>query len=314
MSDDIVSDIDSLLADELPDSSDTSVDAAESDHREELIQVLQEAAAELGKSPTVTEFDSLDFDISADQIRYWFESWNQAKAAAGLKSSSHGMAKDINDTYFKSIDKPAKAYWLGTLFGTSSLQSLPDRDGHKLVLGRVAEKDYFISEFASAVDSTHAIHEYAPDNSEYKQVQLAIQNQIFTDHLLDAGYPDPDCDHPTLPTIDAQYRPDFVRGFLESSGYFTSHGWTITMDTEHQCETLQAWFEDMGAKRPSISEYASGDVKVLVSNAFDIRAIFESLYPDGTDTDPSWQPYPRQVIEYLNSEYPYPENVSYLDA
>ncbi len=53
---------------------------------------------------------------------------------------------------------------------------------------------------------------------------------------------------------------------------------------------------------------------VRVSNVFDIKSVFETCWPDGVSTEPSYTPYPRKILDYLNSEYPYPENVDYLDG
>jgi hypothetical protein len=45
-----------------------------------------------------------------------------------------------------------------------------------------------------------------------------------------------------------------------------------------------------------------------------VASVFESLYPELLDTEPSWTPYPKRIIEFLAEEHPYPENLEYIDA
>lgn len=101
-----------------------------------------------------------------------------------------------------------------------------------------------------------------------------------------------------------------VERILESSGYFSNSGWGVTTDNPEQAETLRAWFEEFGAKRPTLSD--ADPTVVRVANVFDIKAIFETCWPDGVATEPSFEPYPEKIITHLQSEYPYPENVEYL--
>ena len=307
-------DIDSILAAELP-SREFDPDASEmSPKRQQMIQLLQEAAEELGRSPSMGDFNRLDYDISAGAIKHTFESWNAAKDAAGLETLERGTVTDINETYFQSIDSPVKSYWFGTLIGTSSMQSHPSSENYKLQLGRVENKAYFLTEFAKAIDSEYSFQWKTDSKSNNKQIQLAISNPSFVNHLLNAGYPEPDEDQPKFPETPEEHRTSFVRGYLESSGYFTTSGWNITVATMERGKTLQDWFEAFGAKRPNVSQPQDNSIYVRVTNPFDIKSVFESLYPNLVETEPSWTPYPQKIIEFLAEEHPYPENLEYVEG
>lgn len=315
MSEDRLSEIDSILSEELPDfekDSDTPIDNKK---REDLIELLQHAADKLGKSPTVREFNSLNLEVSSGVFKYTFGTWNEAKEAAGLEKLQRGKqaVRGINETYFKSIDSAEKAYWFGTLDATSSLQRQELGENYALSVGRTENKAYFVTEFVDAIESDHSINWNQGSKSNNRQAHVLITNPTFVEHLLDAGYPGPESDSVEFPPIDNKYRSPFLRGFLESSGYFTTQGWRVVTDNIQRGETLQAWFEQLGAKRATVSQPSRGTV-VNVSNIFDIKAIFESLWPDILETNPSWKPYPRKILQYLESEYPYPENLSYLDG
>ncbi|SIS16175.1 homing endonuclease associated repeat-containing protein [Natronorubrum thiooxidans] len=314
MSKDHISEIDSILAESLPDLEQDSDVTISKKKQEDMIQILQYSAEELGKSPTIREFKNLNLDVTADIIVNTFGTWNEAKEAAGLETDQRRTIRDINETYFQSIDSPEKAYWLGTLVANSSLQSQPTGGNYALQIGRSEYKEYFVTEFADAVESGYSISRQQQNKSDKQIVQLQLSNPTFIEFLLDAGYPGPNDEQGGFSVIDDEYRSSFLQGFLESSGYFTTNGWQIPVDDLQRGETLQEWFEQYGAKRPTVSQVSSGDTFVRVSNPFDIKAIFESLWPDILETEPCWKPYPRKILQYLNSEYPYPENLSYLDG
>jgi hypothetical protein len=313
MSEDHFSEIDSMLAEELPDfEQDSDISISEST-REDMIQLLRYAAEELGKSPTLREFNSLDLDVSADMISNSFGTWNEAKEAAGLEAWQRGTVKNIDETYFKSIDSQEKGYWFGAILATSSLQPQPKGDNYMLNLGRVEDKSYFVTAFAEAINSNYSLSWHDSNKTDKRQIQLMISNPKFSKWLLEAGYPEPGEDTGEFPSVDNSFREEFVRGFLESSGYFSTSGWSIITSNLARAEALQDWFKKYGAKRPTISERHNGDIVVRVANVFDIKAIFESLWPDVLETEPSWKPYPQKILNHLQSEYPYPENLQYLD-
>ena len=314
MSEDYLSEIDSILAEELPELENDPGATIDESRKDDVIQLLQHAADELGKSPTVREFNSLDLEVSSDNIKRLFGTWNGAKEVAGLETWQRGTVRDINEEYFQSIDSPEKAYWFGTIFATSSLQSQDFGDNYALVLGRVEDKAHFVTEFADAVGSDYPLSWHKQNKSDKQQLQLQISNPTFVEYLIDAGYPEPEDEESDFPVIDDEYRSSFLRGFLESSGYFSTNGWHVNVANFQRGETLQEWFKQYGAKRPTLSQISTGAIVVRVSNSFDIKAIFESLWPDILDTEPSWDPYPRKIIQHLESEYPYPENLMYLDG
>lgn len=315
MPDDYISEIDSTISELLPDDPADVTDGVSDDRREELIELLQYAADELGKSPTLKEFNSLDLDTSGDSVKNAFGTWNEAKETAGLRTWQRGVSVNINEEYFKNIETQEKAYWLGTLFARSSLQKQKKGDGYFLNIGRTTEKAHFVKGFAEAVDSEYPINTYSRQSSKGgDQVQLHISNPYFVANLLEAGYPHPDDDIGGFPSLTEPLDRAFVRGYLESAGYFSSSGWNIPTETIERAETFQQWSESFGSQRPTISDTGPGAATVRVANIFDIRAIFDECWPEQATTVPSWTPYPEKVLDHLTSEHPYPENVPYLEA
>jgi hypothetical protein len=305
---------DEMLSEVLPDDPEHIKQDAVGARKAEVIELLRKAADELGKSPSVREFDELNIDTSSRTIRNIFDSWNDAKREAGLEISEIGgdTRVDINETYFKRINTAEKAYWLGTLFAHSSISQ--KNYAKALQINRAKDREFFVRGLRKAVGSVHSINEYTSNNtSEQDTVQLGITNSTFVDHLISAGYPGSKESVGNFPSLSEEHCPAFVRGYLESAGYFSTNGWSVPVDSEARAETFQSLFSNFGAKRVTISESADHVVAaVLVSNVFDIKSIFETCWPGRLETDPSWTPYPQKVLDHLQREYPYPSNVSYL--
>lgn len=314
MTDEFIREIDTHLNEILPDDPEQIRETIESDQKADMIQILQHAADTLGKSPTVAEFDRLDLDVSSDAIRYAFGTWNEAKQEAGLETFQRGTDISIREDYFEETDTEEKAYWLGTLFAHSTISHNDQDDYLALQMVRVVSKEHFVRGFADAIGSEYAINTYSnPDRPrDQATVQLQISNSTFIDHLIATGYPDASSDAGSFPALHDEYKPAFIRGYLESAGYFQAQGWRITVDTLAQAEWLHEAFQSFGAKRPTISENTDKKPKVNVSNVFDIKAVFESCWPKLLETSPSWEPYPTKILDHLETEYPYPENVAYL--
>lgn len=314
MSEDPLSEIDEKLSEILPnDPSEVSEDAP-SNQKEKMLNLLRDAKEGLGRSPSINQFNSLDYETSGDMIKNAFGTWNDAKREAGLEVYEVGEGRhattEINAQYFSELYSPEKAYWLGTIIANSSIQRRGD--GVSLDIGRVVSKEWFVRGFSEAIKSGYSVTETsATSKQEQNIIETVIFNPTFMENLFSAGYPDPDNSEAEIPTLEKDLRAPFVRGYLESSGYFTTGGWSVAVDDEESAERLQDWFEFFGAKRPTLGE-DRGDPRVRVSNVFDIKSVFEECWPNGISTEPSFTPYPKKILEHLESEYPYPENVEYL--
>ena len=113
MSEDHIAEVDALLADALPDDDDVdeiSQETVADQRQQEMIELLKNAEEQLGRSPSVQAFESLEFETSAYNIKRAFGTWNDAKRAAGLETYEQGSGgysrTEINEVYFKEIDTP----------------------------------------------------------------------------------------------------------------------------------------------------------------------------------------------------------------
>ncbi|WP_058992525.1 homing endonuclease associated repeat-containing protein [Haloarcula sp. CBA1127] len=315
MSDDHTRSIDNMLSETLPDNPEEVSEETPAEQKEKMITLLKNAKEDLGRSPSLRQFNSLDLEVSGYVIESAFGTWNEAKREAGLEVYERGEGKhaitEINEQYFSKLDSSDKAYWLGTLIAYSSIQR---GEGQVTFhVSRPVSKEHFVRGFSKAIESKYSIRRLSPaPDQEQERVETIISNRTFINNLLSAGYPDPEEQETEIPALDTSLRAPFVRGYLESGGYFTAgSGWGIPVDCEEGAERLQEWFESFGAKRPTIGQ-SYGNPCARVANIFDIKSVFEECWPQGVSTEPSYTPYPKKILKHLESEYPYPENVDYL--
>lgn len=276
----------------------------------DAVEAIRSAAEDLGHTPSSREYVAEGYRPSYHTVQSLFGSWSEGVRAAGLEPRTKGrkVRTEINTSYFDDIDSEEKAYWLGTLYATSGFQ---DRNGSPaLALGRIKERRYFVEEFCEAVDSEYSIYE-AQSGGDSDIVQVIISHPSFLASLEEYGFSmtGPPREFPSM----TEYRSPFVRGFLEASGYFSSK-WEIKFDHRTKAEQFQQWSEEFGVKRPTLSEDANGRTVLHVSNVFDVSTMFEACWPQATDTAPSYEPYVRKVLDHLAEEYPYPENLDYLNG
>lgn len=75
---------------------------------EDCLESLQKASKELGKSPTIREYNDADFKPAADTIIRNFGTWNKAKDAAGLTKMS---SNDQIDPKPDNVEIPEDKEW-----------------------------------------------------------------------------------------------------------------------------------------------------------------------------------------------------------
>lgn len=316
MSEDIINEISKELAKILPDDPQRHPEDVTQEQKQEIIQLLQHAAEEIGESPSSNEFNSLDLGISARKIQNVFGSWNEAKQEAGLETYNVGRGKtgaNINSKYFESIDSEKKAYWLGAIFSTSSLQSNSDSDNDRLLkLNRIKKKEHFVTGFAQAAESSYAIQRIDNPSTGSEQVSLSIGDRKFINCLIAQGYPSSEKSQYSLPDLSDRLHAPFLRGYVEASTRgFSGNPMRIQAKSDAMAKEFRQWLESFGVRNASVTERQTG-VGVNISNAFNIKSFYEALWADGHDTEPSYSPYSSSVLKYLEEEYPYPENIDYL--
>ena len=145
-----------------------------------------------------------------------------AYAHTMMKSKSQGIrARSVNEQYFKVIDTPDKAYWLGFLCADGHIT--PDES--KTVL--TSKDNEVVEKFRRDIQSEHAITLLGkkPDKRTsklYPSYALQVTNPSFTAWLVHKGVGHDKSHKLGFPDIDEELYSYFIAGLFDGDGSISS--------------------------------------------------------------------------------------------
>lgn len=252
---------------------------------EDCIEAIRDVAQELGKSPTYSEYQKVRSSPYITTITDKFGSWNDAKDAADLEQFSvGGKTKSINVEYFKEIDSPRKAYWIG-LFYADGWVSSNGKFGIKLK----SSDGYLLETLKKDLDSEHSLYIKNPDNPNWsKVVSFSVSRPDFVETLISHGLDGDKTDSNSLPELAPEHRPHFIRGLFDGDGTisfsndsYESSACQITGISPGRFEILCNWIP----LDTRIYERHNGAVDLSVPSDSRVE-FFHYIYPDGSETEP----------------------------
>lgn len=160
------------------------------------------------------------FNISQSQVGNILN-----KAGIKLPKSRLNMSKLALDVdYFKTIDSPEKAYWLGFICADGCIY----KDGGKLT---IMVKDREICEkFKAAIKSDHKISDREVYDKRtdkiYTESSIQITNALFVSNLINLGVTSKKSSVLSFPDIEESYYSYFIAGLFDGDGSisFRSNG------------------------------------------------------------------------------------------
>lgn len=160
------------------------------------------------------------FNISQSQVGNILK-----KAGIKLPKSRLNMSKLALDVdYFKTIDSPEKAYWLGFICADGCIY----KDGGKLT---IMVKDREICEkFKAAIKSDHKISDREVYDKRtdkiYTESSIQITNTLFVSNLINLGVTFKKSSVLSFPDIKESYYSYFIAGLFDGDGSisFRSNG------------------------------------------------------------------------------------------
>lgn len=247
---------------------------------ENCITALQQAARKLGGSFSRSEYDSLDLSPSSITIRRRFDGWNNALKTAGIEPVFE--RKSVNVDYFKSIDIPEKAYWLGVLYGDGTVSA----DRPRVALNVSIRDSELVSGFSQALDSTYAITTTERENDT--MVTTQIYDSEFVQSLGSVGLNPQKTHSDVLPEIEPDLFPHFSRGLSDADGHFGYHRggkvecrWVLTGSPGRMA--------GIADRLPvGVATYeVNGSAQLRVGKQRELIPLIEWLYPEGNETAPA---------------------------
>lgn len=261
----------------------------------DCLAALRGAAAELGHTPSRREYEAGTYEPSSSIICERFESWNEAKRAAGLSVNRSGRKpKPVRTNYFAEIGTVPKAYWLGFLFGDGQMVLRNEATGNRSVRLALSRKDEdHLRRYKRAVRSEAAV----VVDGDMRAV--TVGDQLFAAHLLDKGFTRSKGTDGSLPELESWgLRRAFVRGLSDADGFVGKYKWTITDANDRRLNALREWIPveyDIVDEQFDDRSWAY----LRVSGQDRLGALYGWLYPSRDRTEPAMPRKRDSAVELL---------------
>ena len=174
-------------------------------------EALEKEVIELSKTKSQKEI-ALIYKMNIIKIRDILKN-NGVKRKKSRLNMSH-LALNID--YFKEINSPDKAYWLGYICADGSIK----KSNNKVSL---VSKDLEVIEgFKEAIGAEHAITKSETfdkrTNKTYTGYSVQIGNELFVANLINLGVTSNKTDVLEFPNIEEKYYSYFIAGLFDGDG------------------------------------------------------------------------------------------------
>lgn len=242
-------------------------------------EIRNQQIVELAKIKSQKEIGEI-FNLSQTQVGNILK-----KFGIKLPKSRLNMSKlDLDTEYFKEINSPQKAYWLGFICADGCIY----KNGGKLTI-LVKDKE-ICKKFKKDIRSEHKILErqvYDKRTSKtYIQYSIQITNSIFVSHIINKGVTSQKSSILTFPSIEEQYYSYFIAGLFDGDGSisFKASGKVACnlISTKEVLNFIQNYlFNKYGIAQKSlikVSENCSNVYKIYWQNDIDCLKFLNFIY------------------------------------
>lgn len=271
--------------------------------QDDCLEALQQAAEYLSGAPTISEYRELGYSPSAKTMENKFGSWSQAKREAGLEVTEHGQNEafinrreslQVDSQYFRVINTPEKAYWLGFSIGDGCMRRSDNNEGLSFSIEIHEADKKLLESFKEAVGARQKLC-HRPDRPH---VYIRIRNRRFCKHLWNWGVTPNKTHDGFTPILDEEYRPAFVRGLLDSDGHINNprdggKKVRLSSSSKGRLSHVNEWLPVDGDVRKQNIHY------LCVYGKRAIR-LLKWLYPNLEDTSPALTRKKDRAVTHLN--------------
>lgn len=154
------------------------------------------------------------YNVRPEYFSRWFKKLNLDTRSNKQNSRMYYL----NDDYFKKIDTPEKAYWLGFIYADGYITS---SNGKKVGITLSLKDINHIKKFKQSTDSTYPIKEYCHDTSYKKDTEycrLLMSSDDMYDDLMSYGVFENKTNIIKKPNIDSKMFRYFILGYFDGDG------------------------------------------------------------------------------------------------
>lgn len=189
---------------------------------------------------------------------------------------------DIN--YFKDIDSPKKAYWLGFICADGTI----NKNGSKL--GIMVKDKEICEKIKKDIKSGHKIsHVSSLDkrtNKEYSEYCIQITNAIFVSHIVNLGITNDKSNTLLFPNIKEEFYPYFIAGLFDGDGCIctkhTGYSCCSLISTKEVLDFIQEILLDKFGIQPQnllrVSDKCKNVFKISWQNKKDCLLMLNYIY------------------------------------
>lgn len=220
------------------------------------------------------------FNISQSQVGNILKKYGIKLPKSRLNMSK--LALDID--YFKTVDSPEKAYWLGFICADGCIK----KDGGKLT---ILVKDREICEkFKKAIKADHKISDREVYDKRtdkiYTESAIQITNALFVSNIINLGVTYEKSSVLNFPNIEEQYYSYFIAGLFDGDGSisFKSNGKVACnlISTKEVLNFIQSYLQEKFAIKSKtlikVSENCDNVFKVYWQNDEDCLKFLNFIY------------------------------------
>ena len=158
------------------------------------------------------------FNLTQGNIARILKKYGIKRKKSRLNMSKHKI--DID--YFKIIDTPKKAYWLGFIAADGYI----NKDGNKLSI--LCKDLEIIRKFRNDIKSEHKISNILQHdkrtNKTYVEYSIQVTNEIFVSNIINKGITHEKTDVCCFPNISENLYSYFIAGLFDGDGSISLYG------------------------------------------------------------------------------------------
>lgn len=158
---------------------------------------------------------SKDYPVSSGTIYNIIERHNVERRSNKINSRKY----EYDRSFFKKIDTPKKAYWLGFIYADGYIAGKPENRRFGIALAKKDESQ--LIKFKNDISATYKIHEYEPLEDAYSDnnyCRIEICGKEIYNILKSHGVFPKKTDILKAPKIKDCFKSHFIRGYFDGDG------------------------------------------------------------------------------------------------
>ena len=189
-----------------------------SQNQEHKMTIPKDKIIEIYKCEYLNGISTVELGKKYNVKPKYFSRWFNKLGLRVRSNKENSRMYYLNDDYFKAIDTPEKAYWLGFIYADGYITS---SNGKKIGITLSLKDIDHVKKFKQSVKSTYPIKEYCYDTSYKKDTEycrLLMSSDNMYDNLMSYGVFENKTNIIKKPNIEYNMFRYFILGYFDGDG------------------------------------------------------------------------------------------------